>query len=315
MKKDIRYINTDGNNKDFIILCRELDQFLNQLVGGENNRAEYIPYNQLYDIHDVVLAYDGQFPVGCASFKQYIREKNQNNHIAEIKRVFVREQYRGFGISKELMNNLEIQAIKQGYKKLILESGESLIAAMNLYKRLGYQVIANYEPYVDMPKSICMEKAIGCYYYKKATIDDLEILVNSRIKVLRAANKLTENVDMSEVEIYSRTYYINSLTNNTHVAYLVYDGDKIIGTGGISFYQVMPTYHNASGKKAYIMNMYTHPDYRRRKIAFKMLDLLVEEAKSREIKQISLEATDKGKLLYKKYGFIQMENEWEFQSV
>ena len=77
----------------------------------------------------------------------------------------------------------------------------------------------------------------------------------------------------------------------------------------------MPTYHNASGKKAYIMNMYTHPDYRRRKIAFKMLDLLVEEAKSREIKQISLEATDKGKLLYKKYGFIQMENEWEFQSV
>ena len=108
MKKDIRYINTDGNDKDFIILCRELDQFLNQLVGGENNRAEYIPYNQLDD-------------------------------------------------------NLEIQAIKQGYKKLILESGEPLIAAMNLYKKLGYQVISNYEPYVDMPESICMEKIMdGC---------------------------------------------------------------------------------------------------------------------------------------------------------
>ncbi len=163
MKKDIQYINTDGNNKDFIILCRELDQFLNQLVGGENNRAEYIPYNQLDDIHNVVLAYDGQFPVGCASLKQYIKGKNQDNYTAEVKRVFVREQYRGFGISKELMNNLEIQAIKQGYKKLILESGEPLIAAMNLYKRLGYQVIANYEPYVDMPESICMEKRIdGC---------------------------------------------------------------------------------------------------------------------------------------------------------
>lgn len=37
------------------------------------------------------------------------------------------------------------------------------------------------------------------------------------------------------------------------------------GTGGISFYQVMPTYHNASGTKAYIMNMYTNPDYRRKR--------------------------------------------------
>lgn len=112
MKKDIQYINTDGNNKDFIILCRELDQFLNQLVGGENNRAEYIPYNQLDDIHNVVLAYDGQFPVGCASLKQYIKGKNQDNYTAEVKRVFVREQYRGFGISKELMNNLYRQLSK-----------------------------------------------------------------------------------------------------------------------------------------------------------------------------------------------------------
>lgn len=41
----------------------------------------------------------------------------------------------------------------------------------------------------------------------------------------------------------------------------------------------------------------------------KMLDLLIEETKERAIKQISLEATEEGKLLYKKYGFIQMQNE------
>ena len=39
----------------------------------------------------------------------------------------------------------------------------------------------------------------------------------------------------------------------------------------------MPTYHNESDKKAYIMNMYTYPNYRRQKIAFKLLDLLLEE--------------------------------------
>ena len=73
----------------------------------------------------------------------------------------------------------------------------------------------------------------------------------------------------------------------------------------------MPTYHNPSGYKAYIMNMYTHPDYRRRGIAYKMLDILVNEAKSKSINAISLEATEMGRLIYEKYGFVQMKNEME----
>ena len=38
------------------------------------------------------------------------------------------------------------------------------------------------------------------FVYKKATVDDIEMLVRTRIEVLRAANKLTDDVDMSEVE-------------------------------------------------------------------------------------------------------------------
>ena len=59
------------------------------------------------------------------------------------------------------------------------------------------------------------------------------------------------------------------------------------------------------------MNMYTKADYRRRGVAFKTLDLLVEEAKNRGITAISLEATDKGRPLYEKYGFIRMNDEME----
>ena len=44
---------------------------------------------------------------------------------------------------------------------------------------------------------------------------------------------------------------------------VIFDGSRFVGTGGVSFFQVMPTYHNPSGKKAYIMNMYTIPEYRR----------------------------------------------------
>ncbi len=73
----------------------------------------------------------------------------------------------------------------------------------------------------------------------------------------------------------------------------------------------MPTYHNPSGNRAYIMNMYTRPEYRRRGIALKTLGLLVNEAKSRGIYSITLEATKMGKPLYEAYGFVQMRNEME----
>lgn len=150
----LRFIYTDGNNSDFIELCHCLDDFLNKLVGGEENRASYIPYNKLDDIHDVILVYDNDIPIGCASFKEY------DNECAEVKRVFIKMEYRGKGISKELMKRLEDIARKKGYCYLILESGKPLVAAMALYKKVGYRIISNYGQYRDMPDSICMKKKL-----------------------------------------------------------------------------------------------------------------------------------------------------------
>ncbi len=151
------------------------------------------------------------------------------------------------------------------------------------------------------------------YEYKKATIEDIDELVRTRITVLRAANKLSDNVDMSVVEQESYEYYKHALETGEHIAYLVYDNEKFIGAGGVSFYQVMPTYNNPTGKKAYIMNMYTAPEYRRQGIAFHTLDLLIKNAKKQGVSKIALEATDIGRPLYEKYGFVKMEDEMELQ--
>ena len=128
--------------------------------------------------------------------------------------------------------------------------------------------------------------------YRVATLDDIDLLTASRVKVLRAANKLDDSVDMTEVEKESYNYYKKALADGTHFAILVMADGDFIGAGGVSFYNVMPTYHNPSGKKAY-------------------LDMLVNVSKERGVKQISLEATDMGRPLYEKYGFIKMESEME----
>ena len=144
-------------------------------------------------------------------------------------------------------------------------------------------------------------------HWKWAEAADLEVLVCTRIQVLRAANQLDDAADMSEVEEQSRMYYQQA--GEDHAALLVYDGDRVIGTGGVSFYRVMPTCSNPDGRKAYIMNMYTAPEYRRRGIARKTLDMLVEECKRRGVRFITLEATAAGRPLYESYGFVNMQDE------
>lgn len=151
----MRVVHTNGKDKDFIHLCIELDKNLDELVGGAFQRKEYNQYNQLDDIHDVVILYNHDTPAACGSFKHF------DDKAAEIKRVFVHPDFRRQGLAVQLMSELETKALKKGYTRLILETGDPLVAATSLYTSIGFRVIENYGPYVNMPSSICMEKQLG----------------------------------------------------------------------------------------------------------------------------------------------------------
>ena len=56
--------------------------------------------------------------------------------------------------------------------------------------------------------------------YKRATLEDIDILVKKRIEVLRAANRLYADTDMSEVEKQSYIYYRKALCDGTHNEYV-----------------------------------------------------------------------------------------------
>lgn len=152
------------------------------------------------------------------------------------------------------------------------------------------------------------------YEYKIASLDDIDELVCSRVETLRAANLLGADADMSAVVRTSREYYLRAIPLGEHVAVLVYDSGKIIGTGGVSFYTVMPTVHIPDGRRAYIMNMYTHPDYRRRGIARRTLEMLVAQCRKAGIAEIGLEATAAGRPLYESFGFTNAENEMNLRN-
>ncbi len=147
--------------------------------------------------------------------------------------------------------------------------------------------------------------------YRRTNLSDLEMLILIRIEVLIAANRLPLDTDMNAVGQATRRYYKKRLETDSHIEYLVLDGDMFVACGSLSIYDVMPTYCNPSGRKGYVMNMYTRPDYRRQGIALKVLEHLVKDAKELGITQIRLEATDAGKSLYQQFGFIELTSEME----
>ncbi|SDB50912.1 Ribosomal protein S18 acetylase RimI [Ruminococcaceae bacterium FB2012] len=139
--------------------------------------------------------------------------------------------------------------------------------------------------------------------------DQLEELVELRIKVLRSANGLPEDADLSRIKEQSRRYFREGFEKDSFAVFFAYEGSEVVGCGGVSCFDLMPTCDFPSGKAAYIMNMYTEPAYRRRGIASALLERIVGECRSRGIEKITLEATDMGRPLYEKHGFVSAGHE------
>jgi GNAT superfamily N-acetyltransferase len=149
---DIKIINTNSANSHFHELIKLLDADLAARYGGL--QKEYDKHNKVDMINDVVVVYKAAVPAGCGAFKEFAPGA------VEMKRVFVKDEYRRQGLSKLIMSELERQAKSKGYKYAVLETGIKQHEAIGLYKNLGYIVTENFGPYIGMESSVCMRKEL-----------------------------------------------------------------------------------------------------------------------------------------------------------
>ena len=135
---------------------------------------------------------------------------------------------------------------------------------------------------------------------KKTTPNDIENLMEIRLEMLRVVNNLNDGEIFSDKLIEcSREYFLHG--DQTTV--FAMEGDKIAGCATLSYITIMPTFDHPTGKRAHLMNVYTRAQFRRRGVGRQMVQFLIEEAKSRGVTEISLDATQMGHPLYKSLGF------------
>ena len=133
-----------------------------------------------------------------------------------------------------------------------------------------------------------------------ATNDDIELLMSSRLEMLKVVNDMPADYEYSEEIVReSRDYFLNG----DHITVLAVDDGEVIGCASMSFMWIMPTFSHPTGKRAHLMNVYTRSEYRRQGIARKMVNMLIDETWKRGATEISLDATTMGRPLYESLGF------------
>lgn len=136
--------------------------------------------------------------------------------------------------------------------------------------------------------------------YKTATLDDMDLMMSSRLEMLRVVNNLDLSYKYSEEIIENSRKYFEEGEQTTVLAM---DGEKVIGCATMSYITIMPTFSHPTGKRAHLMNVYTMKEWQRRGIAKKMVLMLIEDAKRRGATEVSLDATEEGRPLYYNVGF------------
>lgn len=145
--------------------------------------------------------------------------------------------------------------------------------------------------------------------YRRLTENEVDAFIEMRIAQLREEGA-TEDIDLAP---YLRDYYKKHMADGTFVSWLAYDGEKIVGTSGMSFVERPPIFSCPSGRLGILSSMFTSPDHRRMGIARQLLDRVISEAREYGCGAVQITASDMGVRLYTAYGFTHNENFMQYR--
>lgn len=140
---------------------------------------------------------------------------------------------------------------------------------------------------------------------RRATAGDIETLVRLRVEMMAETDGHgdAESPGAAALAEANRTYMRGAVPSGEFVAYVAEANGVIIATSGVTLYRTAPNPGNLSGMQAYILNMYTLPEWRGRGLASALVERLVDHARAAGATRVALRATDVGRRVYERLGF------------
>src|SRR5712671_1013745 len=138
---------------DAIGLIKELDEYLEPLYPRESRHGFSVEKLLREAVAFFVVRHEG-IPAGCGGIKLF------GDSYGEIKRMYVRPQFRGLGLGKRMLQHLSEYALLKEVRVLRLETGIHQLEAIALYERCGFRRIGPFGAYQEDPLSVFYEKIV-----------------------------------------------------------------------------------------------------------------------------------------------------------
>lgn len=146
----------DPRGPDALELIRELSRELANLYDhSHDGSGDFRPEDALVAKSAFLVARLGDRALGCGAIRPL------EEGVAEVKRMYVRPEFRGLGLAKAILAELERLAVEFGYSCVRLETGPKQLRACAVYQRAGYRTIPRYGKYVGCEDSRCFEKIVS----------------------------------------------------------------------------------------------------------------------------------------------------------
>jgi len=142
------------DSEDAKTLIAELESHLAPHYPAESRHGFSVEKLLRENVAFFVMRQDG-VAAGCGGVKLFGTE------YAEVKRMYVRPQFRRLGLAKLMLEKLAAYSREQGVRLLRLETGIHQSEAIGLYERTGFQRIPPFGDYKEDPLSRFYEKQTG----------------------------------------------------------------------------------------------------------------------------------------------------------
>lgn len=137
---------------------------------------------------------------------------------------------------------------------------------------------------------------------RPARVEDIPVLVQFRSAMFRDMGYADE-AGHAAMNAAALVYLRGAMPAGEYRGWVAEAGGQLIASGAYTCRQVAPSFYNLSGRQAYILSIYTRPEWRRQGIARAIMAALLEDIRAAGIPMAYLTASDEGRPLYLSLGF------------
>jgi GNAT superfamily N-acetyltransferase len=148
---------------------------------------------------------------------------------------------------------------------------------------------------------------------RRATVQDADIIAGHRARMFQDMGDVSNDA-FDILRAKARVQLKEWLESGDYIGWLATPADKpetVVGGAGVQLQPILPRPLNAStigeGRQGTIVNVFTEPQWRRRGIAGLLVKEIITWSKNEQIDRLLLHASDEGRSVYERLGFIPGE--------